>query len=213
MIGYIEIGNKLIVNKSKSFDFKILESFCENKKIRIFSIPVMSTHEANSYITSLKDKNSFGFDGISSKILKFSLPHTIDSLTYLFNLCISNNYYPSAFKYAKVIPLFKKGDKHDVNNYRPISLLSTISKPLERHIHRYLISFLGKHNLINDNQSCFRQHHSCETALCRITNSWLQNINNSKAVGAVFIDLTKAFDLINHKILLHKLKIYGIDDD
>ena len=216
-IHFSEIGNKLIVNKKKSFDsfdFKNLKSFCENKKIRTtFSIPLITTHEVNSYIKSLKDKNSFGFDGISSKILKLSLPHTTDSLTYLFNLCLSNNYYPSSFRYAKVIPLFKKGDKNDVNNYRPISLLSTISKPLERHIHCYLISFLGKYNLLHDNQSGFRRHHSCETALCRITNSWLQNINNSKAVGAVFIDLTKAFDLINHEILLHKLKLYGIDDN
>ena len=195
-----------------SFDSSNLQQFCKSKiNEETFSIPLLSTHEVFVYLSSLNNKNSSGFDGISPKILKLSAPYVVDSLTYLFNLCLSQNYFPKLFKHAKVIPLFKKGDINDCNNYRPISLLSSISKPLERHIHSHFSSFIEKHQLFHTHQSGFRKLHSCETALCRITDSWLSEINNRKAVGVIFIDFTKAFDMINHTILIEKLKMYGID--
>ena len=213
---FANIGGKLIGNdsKSSSFDSTILEKFC-NKKVNkmTFSIPLLSINEVLSYLLSLKNKNSCGFDGISPKILKLSAPYIADSLTYLYNLCLSKHYFPKLFKHAKVIPLHKKGDTNDVNNYRPISLLSSISKPLERHVHHHLSFFVESNKLLHVHQSGFRKHHSCETALCRIVDSWLHEINSSKAVGVIFIDLTKAFDLINHKILIQKLRLYGMDEN
>ena len=212
---FTDIGTKLISKEIKPdfSDFSVLEHFCLSKNINNkFSIPLMSMQEVMSYIGSLKNKTSCGFDEISPKILKMSAPFIVDSLTYLLNLCLSKNYFPDEFKYAKIIPLHKKGDVNDVNNYRPISLLPTISKLLERHMHKHLTNFIDKYKLLHDSQSGFRKYHSCETALCKITDSWLKNINNSLAVGVIFIDLTKAFDLISHDILIQKLKIYGFGD-
>lgn len=212
---FSDIGNKLITNQntSDSFDSEILKQFCSQKKRELtFSIPFLSVYEVYIYLSTLKNKNSCGFDGISPKILKFSAPYIADSLTYLFNLCIAHNYFPNDFKHAKVIPIYKKGDVSDVNNYRPISLLSSLSKPLERHIHRCLSLYIDKNDLLHSNQSGFRKQHSCETAVCRITNSWLNDMNISKMIGTVFIDLTKVFDLIHHNILLKKLEVYGLDE-
>ena len=115
------------------------------------------------------------------------------------------SYFPIAFKYAKIIPLHKKGNLDDVNNIRQIWLLSTIAKQLERHVHVHMESHMEKYKLLYINQSGFKKNHSCETALCRITNAWLSHIHNGKAFGVVLTDLTKAFDLINHDILLQKL--------
>ena len=212
---FTDIGKKLISKEIKpdSFDTSALEQFCLLKNIKTkFSVPLMSVQDVLSYIGSLKNKTSCGFDEISPQILKLSAPFIADSITYLLNLCLSKNYFPDEFKYAKIIPLHKKGDVSDINNYRPISLLPVISKVLEHHIHIHLTTFIEKYQLLNENQSGFRKHHSCETTLCKITDSWLQAINNRLAVGVIFIDLTKAFDLINHDVLIHKLKIYGFDD-
>ncbi len=116
---------------------------------------------------------------------------------------------PSALKDARVTPIFKSGDKESVNNYRPISVLPVVSKILERHVHNHLYNFLSSHNLITDSQSGFRPLHSTSTALIKLYDDLLTNMNNGQLTGMVFIDLRKAFDTVNHEILLQKLKAYG----
>ena len=92
--------------------------------------------------------------------------------------------------------------------FRPISLLSTLTKPLERHIHKHLTQFIYDRNISHPFQSGFRQRHPCHTALIRVCDTWLAAINQTQLTGAVFLDLKKAFDLVNHTILLQKLSIY-----
>ena len=145
--------------------------------------------------------------------MKLSLPFTIETLTYIYNLCINSGTFPSDLKIAKVIPLPKTKDLSDPNNYRPISILSIISKPLEKHIHSHLYKYLEELNLLHPLQSGFRPGHSCHTALANMTNKWLIGVNNSMMTGAVFLDLRKAFDLIDHSILIAKLSLYLKNED
>ena len=149
-----------------------------------------------------------GPDNISTYLLKLALPYIVEPLTHAYNLCIEQNIFPSQLKDAKVIPLPKTKDLNDPANYRPISILSVLSKPLERHVHKYLLRHLENNNLIVSSQSGFRPKHSCQTALTKMCESWLTAINNESVVGAVFLDFHKAFDTVDHTILMKKLALY-----
>lgn len=187
-----------------------LRKFCadKNPSNQPLSIPPITVLDVGEYIAEIGDKKSAGTDGINGYILKLSLPHTLETLTYVYNLCIEKDVFPDELKLAKVIPLPKSKELNDPNNYRPISLLSIISKPLEKHIHAHLLDYLDKFELLHTLQSGYRPKHSCHTALSHMTNKWLANIDEDKMTGAVFLDLRKAFDLINHNILIDKLNLY-----
>ena len=107
------------------------------------------------------------------------------------------------------MPIFKSGGNKDPSNYRPISVLSVLSKPLEKH----LLSYLKTNDLIHTNQSGFREHHSCHTALTTLVKTVFKNINNKELTGVLFVDFAKTFDAINHDLLLRKLALYGLSND
>ena len=120
-------------------------------------------------------------------------------------------FFPTAFKTAKVIPLPKtKTISTDLNDYHPIWILSVLTKPLERHIHKHLTDFLETHHLFHSFQSGFRCRHSCQTAVTRLTDTGLSAFNNRQMSGAVFLDFRKAFGLVHHDILLKKLSSYNL---
>jgi hypothetical protein len=196
-------------------DVTKLSEFCESKcKIRdISTIPFITIHEVYTIIVGLKNNNSSGLDGISNKMLRFAAPVICESLAYIYNLCFSKNYFPSSFKIAKVRPLLKSSslDSSKLENYRPISLLSVLSKPFEKHIYKATLQHLTQNDLIIDSQSGFRQKHSCHSALTKIIDNWHLNINNGKMCGAVFVDFKKAFDMIDHDILILKLETMRVN--
>ena len=117
-------------------------------------------------------------------------------------------FLPSEFQKAKVIPLPKTRDHKNLNDYRPISLLSVLSKLLESHVHKHLDTYLETRGLFHPLQSGYRRKHSCNTVLARLTVSWLSAVNRSDPSGDVFLDLKKAFDLLDHRISLSKLCVY-----
>jgi hypothetical protein len=158
-------------------------------------------------------KNSFspgGHDVIPPTILK-KVSHAISfPLSTFINSFISLGLFPTILKHAKIIPVFKKGDKENISNYRPISLLSSFSKVFERVLHNRLLSFIDAYGLLEDSQYGFVRKRSTSDALLNVVTFIQQQLNNSKMCIALLIDLRKAFDTVDHKILIHKLHNLGI---
>ena len=211
---FVSIPEKLLPeNHTEENRLDKLTEFCKSKHISSnLTIPFMSVTEVYKYLKNSKQSTSRGPDDIDNKILQISCPVISDSLTYIYNLCIEKSIFPSQFKTAKVIPLYKSGDNLDPSNYRPISILSTISKPLEKHVNKHLHNHLNSFDLLSKNQSGFRKNHSCHTALTNMVDDWLSNINEQRYCGALFLDFAKAFDVIDHELLCKKLHLYGIKD-
>ena len=131
-------------------------------------------------------------------------------MTHFINLSIISGVFPDQLKIARVIPLFKSGDKSIFTNYRPVSVLPAFSKILEKVIYNRLLDYLNKHKILSDNQFGFRKHHSTEYALTLLYDKISSAIDNNELTVGIFIDLSKAFDTVNHQILLDKLLHYGI---
>ena len=126
------------------------------------------------------------------------------------NESFQSGIFPEKMKQAKVIPLFKKGCPLTTSNYRPISLLSVFSKIIEKLMHKRLYNFLELHNILYNLQFGFRANHSVNHALISLTSSIKNSLDNKKFGCGIFLDLQKAFDTVNHQILLNKLEHYGI---
>ena len=139
-------------------------------------------------------------------LLKRVIIEVADPLTYICNLSLKTGTFPSQMKMAKVIPVYKAGDKHLYTNYRPISLLSQFSKILEKIFAARLDSFIDKHNILIDSQYGFRSGRSTTMALMELVEQLTSSIDNNNYAIGIFIDLKKIY----HDILLSKLERYGI---
>lgn len=192
-----------------------LKNFCnsrlpENTK---FSIQALEKDKVLNFLTAMDTSKATGTDRIGPRLLKLAAPYIADDITYICNHSIKNSTFPCKWKEAKVSPLHKNGPHDDVNNYRPISILPVLSKVLEKHVHDCLSAYLSEYNLLHKTQSGFRTQHSCETALVNMIDSWLNAMDSGKMVGVVLVDFKKAFDLVDHQILLSKLQLYGIKNE
>jgi len=172
----------------------------------VYSIVLTPTNldEVSKYIRNLQLNKSPGSDGISNYIIKKTQGVLAPRLVKLFNNSMEKGVFPDALKIARVIPLHKGGEKCNPTNYRPISLLPQFGKLFEKIIKVRLTDFLDNNNIITEHQFGFREGHSTELATTNIHNTLLQNLDNNLITCTVFLDLAKAFDSVDHEILLRK---------
>ena len=163
----------------------------------IFICPT-NTIKIGKIIRNLKDKAG-GVDGISAKTLKIIAPFISESLQHIFNTSIEHAVWPDALKSAEVVPIHKAGDKSNISNYRPISLISNIAKIFEKIIYNRLYNFLKDSNILSETQYGFVKGKGTTDALNVITDIIYKHLDKSKPLIITFLDLAKAFDTVNHK--------------
>ena len=168
------------------------------------------TQEIVKIVSKLPNKFRSGHDNISNILLKEIVDQIAPVLVKVFNKSIMLGEFPSIMKLAEVVPLYKGKEHFLETNYRPILLLTTVSKILEKIVYQHVYSFLQDTGQIYDNQYGFRANHSCEHAIGQVVGSLVKNMENRLHSVCILLDLSKAFNTIEHQILLSKLELYGI---
>jgi len=171
---------------------------------------IVKNSDVHNILINLKDETAARCDGVSIKILKHVVNYIIGPLTHIYNLSIKNSIFPEEFKLAVIKLIFKKGDKSCLNNYRPISMLSNFSKIFEKIIKNRLLRYLEKFKLLSKNQFGFRPGLGTENALYSATRFINYALENNKKALAIFVDLSKTFDTVDHLKLLKILPNFGI---
>ena len=206
---FVNIGPSLAENmKSSPMNF---QKYLGNNNYKdSFSLFLTTPLEIYDIINKLPNKTSNGHDLISPKLLKTLARYVAEPLSSLINKSFEIGEVPHSLKVARVYPVFKSGDKSEFSNYRPISVLSSFSKIFEKVVYQRLSSYLTKENVLYAHQYGFRSGHETNMAVLQMIDKITEAIDDNSYSMGVFVDLSKAFDTLDHGILLHKLEHYGI---
>ena len=207
---FSKIGSNLASNINCTEDGQSYKVYLQNPTLKKFAFKKVNDNEVLSIINKLKNKKSRGADNISNQLLKTIKQELCKPLTIIINQMIETGVYPEKFKISKITPIYKKNERTNIANYRPISLLPTLSKIFERVIHTQLYTYFDENKLLSEQQYGFREKHSTELAAVKLVDYINHEMDIGNTPEAIFIDLSKAFDTINFDILIHKLQFYGL---
>jgi len=177
-----------------------------------FEFHPVNRNEVARIISNLSNKDSSGHDNIAVKLLKTVKDDLVDCLTFIINQTIISGIFPQKLKIAKIVPVFKNGSRDEIGNYRPISVLPSVSKVFEKVMANQLYDYFEINKLLPHCQYAYRKGHSTEHASLEFVDQILQYLDEDKIPLAIFIDLSKAFDTLDHSILLSKLEKYGLSE-
>ena len=186
--------------------------YLSNPPNTTFQFEEIDNRTVLQYINNMKPSRCCGHDNISSNTLKLIANKVSPSLTLIINQSLSTGIFPDSLKTAKVIPSHKKDEKTIMSNYRPISILPVLSKIIESVMHSQLMHYFRENKLFSTQQYGFRPNRSTELAALELMDRNIDNMNKSRCPINIYVDLSKAFDSLDHNILLSKLKFYGLDD-
>ena len=205
--------NNYFVNLSNHIDFSPVNNGANEFKTKIHDSTMFldnaSEEDVSKVILSLKNSTSSGIDSISSRIFKNGITFLLKPITYLINLSLSDTIFPSVLKTAKVVPVHKKGDTKEPGNYRPVSVLPTLAKVLERVVYDKIICFIERYKILSNFQHGFLKGRSTQSGVLQFLRCLYEHLDNRDKCVGVFMDLSKAFDLVDHAILLSKVYNYG----
>ena len=207
--------NHFFTNIGTTLDIKItpsninpLQFIPKNYTVNLFLSPA-TEQEIIEIINSLKNC-AVGWDCLPASIFKENKDFFSNILKHMVNLSLEQGIFPKELKIANIIPIFKSGETDAVGNYRPVSLLSTVSKVFERAFYSRLSSFIKQQKILYELQFGFREGHSTHMAIIQLLDSIITSLDKGEYSAAIFLDFSKAFDTVNHAILLDKLNHYGI---
>ena len=206
---FVNIGPNL-ADKISTPPNKSHKDYLKNNFSHDFAFKQVDENKVIEIIDSLKSKNTSGHDLISTKLLKYVKNEVAYPLKCIINQCIEQNIFPELLKIARVIPIHKKDNDDVFDNYRPISILPSVSKIFERILHNQIFEFFTANELFFTSQYGFRNSHSTEFAALEIIDRIISEMDNNKVPLNIYLDLSKAFDTLDHDILLEKLSYYGI---
>ena len=208
---FASISDKLVSEiKTPTNDEENFTSYLVNPTMNRLKFRHIAEEDTMKAIDNLENKNSSGHDGISNKLLKSIRYKLCKPLTLMINQMLSSGVFPEVFRKSKIIPLYKKGDFSLLSNYRPISLLPTISKIFERIIYNQLYQYFNDNELLAEQQCGFRAQHSTEYAAIKLFDHISKEMDSGNTPTALYMDLSKTFDTLSFDIILQKLKYYGV---
>ena len=179
----------------------------------VFQLKPVTEGQVLKLLNKLINGKATGLHNIPNRVLKESADIIGPSLTFIFNFSIMSRAFPDDLKMTKVTPAFKGGDRDDLGNYRPISVLPTVARIFEKLVYDQMYAYFLNNGLLGDRQFGFRSLHSTALALSKVTNTWLLNLDSGRMSSVVLLDIQKAFDTVDHQILLDKLRCYGVSGD
>ena len=207
---FSKIGHAVVNDNMNNYEDKPLvwkNPPCQH----IFKFSRCNNSDVLSVIKSFGTDSSVDVIGFDSKLLYIACQFVAPIITNIINASLFCGKLPADWKFSRVTPVYKnKGSKDDKNNYRPISVIGHVAKIAEKVVQRQLLDYLLSRDLIVIDQSAYRPMHNTQTALHRVVDSWIDNINDGLLTGVCLLDIRKCFDTINHNLLKEKLSYYGV---